>query len=141
MNYIQVEVNNTDKEKNELLVALLSNAGFESFEELDTALKAFIKENEFNQAELDEIINSLNLNYTSSIIPQQNWNAQWESSFEPIIVNDFVGIRAAWLNSFSLINAFKDVSNSSKESKPAFESNATNNSFFSLSVLWTSTCM
>ena len=96
MNYIQVEVHNTDNEKNELLVALLSNAGFESFEELDTSLKAFIKETEFNQAELDEIITPLNLNYTSSVIPQQNWNARWEASFEPIVVGDFVGIRAAF---------------------------------------------
>ena len=96
MNYIQVEVNNTDNEKNELLVALLSNAGFESFEETDTTLKAFIKEDEFDQVDLDEIITPLNLNYTSSVIPQQNWNAQWESSFEPIIVGNFVSIRAAF---------------------------------------------
>ena len=96
MNYIQVEVHNTDNEKNELLVALLSNTGFESFEETDTTLKAFIKEDEFDQVDLDEIITPLNLNYTSSVIPQQNWNAQWESSFEPIIVGDFVSIRAAF---------------------------------------------
>ncbi len=94
MNYIQVQINDTDNEKNELLIALLANAGFESFEETDTTLKAFIKENEFDQRALDEVINPLNLTYTSSIIPQQNWNAQWESSFEPILVNDFVGIRA-----------------------------------------------
>ena len=96
MNYIQVQVNDTDNEKNELLIALLANAGFESFEETDTTLKAFIKENEFNQRALDEVINPLNLTYTSSIIEQQNWNAQWESSFEPILVNDFVAIRAAF---------------------------------------------
>ena len=96
MNYIQVEVHNTGNEKNELLVALLSHAGFESFEETDTTLKAFIKEDEFDQVDLDEIITPLNLNYTSSVIPQQNWNAQWESSFEPIIVGDFVSIRAAF---------------------------------------------
>jgi ribosomal protein L11 methyltransferase len=94
MNYIQVLVNDTDNEKNEILIALLDNAGFESFEETDTTLKAFIKESEFDQTDLDEVINPLNLAYTSSIIPQQNWNAQWESSFEPILVKDFVGIRA-----------------------------------------------
>ncbi len=44
MDYIQVELNNIDNEKNELLIALLANAGFESFEETDTTLKAFIKE-------------------------------------------------------------------------------------------------
>jgi ribosomal protein L11 methyltransferase len=96
MNYIQVQVTDTNTEQSELLIALLANAGFESFEETDTTLKAFIKETEFDQTTLDEVINPLNLTYTSSIIPQQNWNAQWESSFEPILVNDFVAIRAAF---------------------------------------------
>jgi ribosomal protein L11 methyltransferase len=94
MNYIQVQINDTNIENNELLIALLANAGFESFEETDTTLKAFIKETEFDQTALDEVINPLNISYTSSVIPQQNWNEQWENSFEPILVNDFVGIRA-----------------------------------------------
>lgn len=94
MNYIQVEIKDTSAEQQELLIALLANAGFESFEETDTTLKGFIKENEFDQTTLDEVINPLNLTYTSSVIAQQNWNAQWESSFEPILVNNFVGIRA-----------------------------------------------
>jgi ribosomal protein L11 methyltransferase len=96
MNYIQVQVTDINTEQGELLIALLANAGFESFEETDTTLKAFIKENEFDQTALDEVINPLNLTYTSSIIVQQNWNAQWESSFDPILVNDFVAIRAAF---------------------------------------------
>ncbi len=96
MNYIQIQINDINAEQQELLIALLANAGFESFEETDTTLKAFIKETEFDQTVLQEVINPLNLSYTSSIIEQQNWNAQWESSFEPIVVNDFVAIRAAF---------------------------------------------
>jgi ribosomal protein L11 methyltransferase len=96
MNYIQVQIADTNTEQSELLIALLANAGFESFEETDTALKAFIKEAEFNQKNLQEIISPLNLSYTSSVIPHQNWNAQWESSFDPIVVNGFVAIRAAF---------------------------------------------
>ena len=95
MNYIEVKIN-AGAYQQELLIALLANAGFESFEETDTELKAFIKEDEFDKAVLDEIINPLKLTYTSSVIPQQNWNAQWESSFEPIIVSDFVSIRASF---------------------------------------------
>jgi ribosomal protein L11 methyltransferase len=91
-----VQVADTSTEQNELLVALFANEGFESFEETDTALKAFIKEAEFSQTILDEIVNPLNLSYTYSVIPQQNWNAQWESSFEPIVVNNFVAIRASF---------------------------------------------
>ena len=96
MNYIQVQVRNNDNEINELLIALLANAGFESFEETDDALKAFIKEDEFDQADLDEILRPFHLTYNTTVIPQQNWNVDWESSFEPIIVGHFVSIRAAF---------------------------------------------
>ena len=94
MNYIQVQINDINAKQQELLIALLANAGFDSFEETDTTLKAFITETEFDQTVLDEVINPFNLSYTSSGIEQQNWNAQWESSFEPIVVNNFVVIRA-----------------------------------------------
>ena len=97
MNYIQVQVRSTDNKKNELLIALLANAGFESFEETDTSLKAFIKEGDFEQAPLDEILRPFHLTYNTTVIPQQNWNAQWESSFEPIVVGDFVH-RTPWVS-------------------------------------------
>ena len=94
MNYIQVQINDIHAERQELLIALLAENGFEGFEESDTMLKAFIKEAEFNKAVLDAVVSPMKLDFTTSVIVQENWNAQWESSFEPILVNDFVGIRA-----------------------------------------------
>ncbi|MBL0146485.1 MAG: 50S ribosomal protein L11 methyltransferase [Chitinophagaceae bacterium] len=96
MNYIQICFQKTSAEQNELLTALLANAGFEGFEEEDEQLKAFIKEEEFVQADLDEIINTIPLQYQQKLIAQQNWNAQWESSFEPVIVDDFAAVRASF---------------------------------------------
>ncbi len=94
--FIQVQFQNITAAQNEILVALLSNIGFEGFEESDDLLKAFIKETDFIKEEVDTISNNLNLSYTSSVIEQQNWNAQWESSFEPVIINDFAAIRAGF---------------------------------------------
>ena len=94
MNYIQLQVTGADTAQQEVLIALLANSGFEGFEENGTTLNAFIKEAEFDKVALEAITAALNLDYTTSIIPQQNWNAQWESSFEPITVHDFVAIRA-----------------------------------------------
>ena len=94
--FIQVQFQNITAEQNEMLVALLSNIGFEGFEESDNLLKAFIKETDFIKEEVDTIGNNLNLSYTSSVIEQQNWNAQWESSFEPVIINDFAAVRAGF---------------------------------------------
>lgn len=84
---------NTD-EQNEILIALLANIGFEGFEEADNLLQAYIKEEEFNEYELKAIAESMQLAYTLDLVEQQNWNAAWESSFEPVIINDFAAIRA-----------------------------------------------
>src|SRR5215207_7472886 len=94
MNYIQAEFKISNAVENEILIALLSNAGFESFEETSSSLKAFIKEEGFAQSELEDILKIVPVQYTKTTVPQQNWNAQWESSFEPIRVNNFVAIRA-----------------------------------------------
>ena len=96
MNYIQVEFKIADAASKEILVALLSQSGFESFEEEDKILKAFIKENEFTEDRLKEIVKIIPAKYTTTVIQPQNWNAQWESSFEPIVVNDFVH-RTPWV--------------------------------------------
>ena len=96
MNYLQIEFEINNAAENEILIALLANAGFESFEEADKSLKAFIKEEGFTENSLQDIINIVSVNYAITVVPQQNWNAQWESSFEPIIVNEFVAIRAAF---------------------------------------------
>ena len=96
MNYLQIEFEIENAVESEILIALLSQTGFESFEEADNSLKAFIKEEGFIEDSLEDILKIVPVNYAITVIPQQNWNAQWESSFEPIVVNDFVAIRAAF---------------------------------------------
>ena len=96
MNYLQIEFETINKGESEILIALLAEAGFESFEETENSLLAFIKEEGFAEDSMENILNTVPVNYAITVIPQQNWNAQWERSFEPIIVNDFVAIRAAF---------------------------------------------
>jgi ribosomal protein L11 methyltransferase len=43
---------------------------------------------------LDELVKRYGVTYTSATIDKQNWNALWESNFEPVLVDDFVGVRA-----------------------------------------------
>lgn len=96
MNYIQIEFENLQKDTSEILIALLADSGFESFEETENSLFAYIKEVDFLQDSLEDILKKIPANYRATTVSQQNWNAQWESSFEPIYVNDFVAIRAAF---------------------------------------------
>jgi len=96
MNYLQIDFETINEGESEILVALLAQAGFESFEETEISLLAFIKEEGFTEDILEDILKTVPVNYAITVVPQQNWNAEWESSFEPIIVNYFVGIRAAF---------------------------------------------
>lgn len=80
----------------EILMALLGEIGFESFEETDEALLAFIQGKEFNQELFDEVLNNLPFKviYDKEEVVEQNWNAVWESNFEPVIIGGRCHIRA-----------------------------------------------
>jgi ribosomal protein L11 methyltransferase len=66
--------------------------------------KTFILATDFEgegiEKELNIIFNQHNITYLKSIIKEENWNAIWESNFEPVRVGDFVGIRAHFHPSF-----------------------------------------
>ncbi|MBK8494718.1 MAG: 50S ribosomal protein L11 methyltransferase [Chitinophagaceae bacterium] len=98
MNYLQIEFTAIAEAESEILVALLSEAGFESFEESGNSLSAFIKEEGFTESSLQSVLQVVPVNYTISVIPQQNWNARWEESFEPVIIHEFAAIRAVFHN-------------------------------------------
>ena len=80
----------------ELLIAELSQIGYDGFEESDKALKAYVPEEHFSEPDLNILLSNYNLNHSKSIINKQNWNELWESNFEPVQVDDFVGIRASF---------------------------------------------
>ena len=95
MNYLSFNFTISATEQSEQLIALLSDLGFEGFEESENLLKAFISENTFSETGFNDIITLFpSLIYTKSIIKNINWNQQWEQSFEPVVVDDFVAIRA-----------------------------------------------
>ncbi len=94
--YIQLEFQNISSEQSDLLIAQLSEIGFDGFEEGENSLKAFIPANDFIGAAVKEIAASQNLSFTQTTIEETNWNAVWESNFQPVIVDDFV-IRTPWV--------------------------------------------
>jgi len=81
---------------NELLLAALFEAGIEGVEEADEELKAFIPSDELNHEELNRISDQFGVKFITKIIQPVNWNEQWESGFEPVIVNNFAAIRASF---------------------------------------------
>ena len=86
---------------NEIITAYLADAGFESFVDEDPILKAYIPSENLIPEEIDSIILKLaaeadliECKYSYIEIKQQNWNALWESQFEPVYVNDQLLIKA-----------------------------------------------
>jgi ribosomal protein L11 methyltransferase len=94
--YIQIEFKDISTEQSDLLIAQLSEIGYSGFEEEEGNLKAFIPANDFIRTALKEIADTQKLSFNQSTIEETNWNAVWESSFQPVIVADFVGIRAGF---------------------------------------------
>ncbi len=97
MNYIAVDFETSQPEQSEQLVALLSDQGFEGFEEIGNSLNAFIIEKNFNEIAFNTIMELFPLlEYKKSIVENINWNQQWEESFQPVVVENFVAVRASF---------------------------------------------
>jgi ribosomal protein L11 methyltransferase len=93
-NYIKISFPVADEEQREILLALLSEEGYDGFEETGNELNAYINEDAYNEEQLNQLVQSLGIHYSKEIIAPKNWNAEWESNYEPVIVDDFVAVRA-----------------------------------------------
>jgi len=83
----------------EILIALLDVQGFEAFEETETGVKAFLSAEQDVAAAtqaLEELQRQFSFSYTEEVQREQNWNAVWESNFQPIQIGDFCGVRASF---------------------------------------------
>ena len=80
----------------DMLIAILSDAGYDGFEETENELLAYIPVSQFDASFLESISEEYNISYQTSIIPKQNWNQVWESNFEPVIIDDYCTIRASF---------------------------------------------
>ncbi len=82
----------------EILIAFLSELNFDSFEETEIGLKAFIDENQFSEDAFQKVLSRIELDveYEIQSLKNENWNSKWESSFEPVIIDDQCGVRASF---------------------------------------------
>ncbi len=83
-------------EQKDILIALLSEMKFEGIEETASALTIYFSDELFDENAVKEIAAQLNLNFSVDAIEDRNWNQQWESGFEPVIVDDFAIVRAVF---------------------------------------------
>jgi len=90
-NHIQFSIE-AAQEQQEILISQLADLDATGFEQSDTHLLVYFEEDSFKSYEVNQVLSSYP--FTASTIQEQNWNALWESNFDPVIVDDFCGIRA-----------------------------------------------
>ncbi len=95
---IEVTFEDVGQEYKDVIIALLADIGFDSFDESDGLLKAYSGKSNDHESALREIANSYSLSYTTIEIQPQNWNALWESNFEPVVIDNFLAVRAHFHN-------------------------------------------
>lgn len=98
MQYTKAAFFTQDNDLQQVLIAALAEQGYTGFEETDTALIAYIPEDEYDRNETEELANFYKVSLTIEQIKEQNWNASWESNFEPVLVDDFCLVRADFHN-------------------------------------------
>jgi ribosomal protein L11 methyltransferase len=101
MNYFEVNIllkDTTAPDSRDIIAAHLSELEFESFEDTETGLKAFIQEHLYNESAvkeaLDEISEMIRFTREVNFIPEQNWNETWEKNYEPVMIAGKCFIRA-----------------------------------------------
>lgn len=82
----------------DILIAELGEAGFESFVENEEGILAYIQKNDWSESILESVDILENeifkISFQVKEIEQENWNATWESNFNPIQVDNKCIVRA-----------------------------------------------
>lgn len=82
----------------EVAVAFLSSCGFDMFEEVEDCLVAYAQDDELDNQAYRRVISELRtiaeIVIEEEWIESENWNAKWESNYEPIDVDGKIMMRA-----------------------------------------------
>ncbi len=80
-----------------ILIAYLASAPFDTFEENELGMAAYLPakaDMEAAEAALSDLEKRFQFSWSKTFIPGQNWNEIWESNFHPVVVDDFCAVRA-----------------------------------------------
>lgn len=99
MDYLEFKITCLD-EFREILIAELSEIGFDSFLETEEGIDAYTLEEGFDREAFDAVIAQYKeegqLVVSEGKMPKVNWNEEWEKNYDPIPVYDLVYVRASF---------------------------------------------
>jgi len=90
MNHLQVKIQ-ADEAGQEQVIARLSELA-SGFEQQEDCILAYFEEGAISAEQLAELLPEFS--HSTELLGERNWNAEWEKNFTPVIVEDFVAIRA-----------------------------------------------
>ena len=101
MNYIEIDISLSEKSPfSDIITAKLNEIEFESYQETEYGLQAYIQKKLFNEDLLNNAFlileNKVDFSFKITEIKQQNWNLKWESSFQPVIINEKCIVRTSF---------------------------------------------
>jgi ribosomal protein L11 methyltransferase len=91
MNYIQISIE-ANEQQQEILISELAELDAVGFEQKPEHLLAYFEEHSFKSYEVNILLKEYSIHLTT--ILKQNWNALWESNFEPVSIDNFCAVRA-----------------------------------------------
>ena len=101
MDYIELSINCEPREPwADIAVALLAELPFDSFVETETGVLAYIPATSYDKKEVTDLFSTnfkeedVHYSIEDRFIEQENWNAKWESDFEPVHVGEELSILA-----------------------------------------------
>lgn len=88
---VTISINPYSEDAADLLAAFLAEIGFESFEQSEGSVNAYIQAGDYNSSALKEVLHSfpmdVELKWEKQLIPHTDWNEEWEKRyFKPMIL-------------------------------------------------------
>jgi len=85
----------------EILIALLSEAGYLGFREFENSIHGYIDEEKFDEVALNQILKnpvfeSFEIEFSFANAKSINWNEEWEKNFQPLIIQNKCLIKASF---------------------------------------------
>lgn len=102
MKYLQVifDIHPMHDDSRDILIALLSEIGYDSFQETDDGVDAYIPENIYSREKVEEMIAGIETDssilFVASYAPDINWNEEWEKNFQPVLIDGKCFIKASF---------------------------------------------
>lgn len=96
MNYFEYTFAvNPPQPGSEILMAIIADMGFETFDSNEQGFAAYINEEYNSTLNFDDLVfDDFTFSYTVKKIEQKNWNQQWEEGFEPVVIDNLLCIKA-----------------------------------------------